>query len=407
VPAVSSSLIIPALGQLGEVPPGERGRLDASCPDLVACLAKVADPRKPRGKRHSLLSLLLTAVAAVLAGARSFTAIAEWVADAPPGVLGVLGIRCHPLTGVFSPPDEATIRRVLETVDAGALDAAIGMWLAGRLKVAGQGRRGRRQALAVDGKSLRGTRHASADGQAAHLLAAADQQAGAVVAQQQVAGKTNEITRFAPLLEPLDLTGAVITADAMHTQREHARFLAEDKNAHYILIVKDNQPTLHAQLKNLPWRQIPTGHTQSGRGHGRQERRTLKVTSVARGLGFPHAAQAIQVKRHRRPLGSAQWSSQTVYAITSLAAHQASPADLAGWMRGHWQIEALHHIRDVTYGEDASQTRTRNGPRVMATLRNAATGILKITGSASIAATCRHHARDATRPLVTLGLSPP
>ncbi len=88
---MSSSLISPALGQLDEVPAGERARLDASCPDLAACLARVADPRKPRGKRHSLLWLLLAAVAAVMAGARSFTAIAEWVADAPPGVLGALG----------------------------------------------------------------------------------------------------------------------------------------------------------------------------------------------------------------------------------------------------------------------------------------------------------------------------
>jgi predicted transposase YbfD/YdcC len=82
------------------------------------------------------------------------------------------------------------------------------------------------------------------------------------------------------------------------------------------------------------------------------------------------------------------------------------PAQLAAWIRGHWRIEALHHIRDVSYGEDASQTRTGSGPQVMATLRNLAIGILKMTGHASIAAACRHHARDATRTFVTLELSP-
>ena len=400
---MSSSLIIPALGRLESLSAGECARLAGDRPCLAACLARVPDPREPQGIRHGLTSLLVTAVAAVLAGARSFTAIAEWAADAPPRVLAALGVRYDPLAGVFRPPSEATIRRVLEAVDAGALDAAIGGWLAGRLPA---GRAGRR-ALAVDGKALRGTRHASGDGQATHLLAVADQQAAAVLAQAEVEGKTNEITCFAPLLGPLDLTGAVITADALHAQSEHARFLVEDKNAHYIFTVKDNQPALRARLARLPWRHVPAGHTQKGQGHGREERRTLKATSVAAGLGFPHAAQAIQVKRRRRTLGTATWTSETAYAVTSLAAHQATPAELATWARGHWRIEALHHIRDVTFGEDHSQVRTGNGPRVMATLRNAVTGILKTTGYANIAAACRYHARDATRTLATLGLSPP
>jgi hypothetical protein len=249
-----------ALEQLQDLPAGDRVLLAGECPSLLDCLARVPDPRDRRGVRHTLTSLLVAAVAAVLAGARSFTAIGEWVADAPPQVLASLAIRCDPLSGRFQPPDEATIRRVLETVDTAALDAAVGSWLAGRLRAAGQGpshgRRARR-ALAVDGKAVRGTRHASSDGQAVHLLAALEQQAGVVLAQARVDGKTNEITQFAPLLEPLDLAGAVITADALHTQREHAKFLVKDKKAHYILVVKKNQPRLYAQLRNLPWRAIP------------------------------------------------------------------------------------------------------------------------------------------------------
>src|SRR6266487_3898432 len=106
------------------------------------------------------------------------------------------------------------------------------------------------------------------------------------------------------------------------------------------------------------------------------------------GWPFPHAAQAIQIRRRRRPLnGTSRWSTETVYAVTSLTATQATPAQLAGWARGHWGIEALHHIRDVTYGEDTSQVRTGNGPRAMATLR--------------------HLASDATRPIAALGLIPP
>ena len=88
-------------------------------------------------------------------------------------------------------------------------------------------------------------------------------------------------------------------------------------------------------------------------------------------------------------------------------ARQAAPAQLAAWISGHRQIEVLHHIRDLSYGEDASQVRTGNEPQVMATLRNLGIGILKTGGFASIVAACRHHARDATRTLATLGLSPP
>ena len=261
MPAVSSSLIGPALEKLEELPAGDRALLAGHCPGLAEHLAWVPDPRDPRGVRHTLTSLLLAAAAAVLAGARSFTAIGEWVTDAPPRVLAALGVRYDPLARRFRPPDEATIRRVLEAVDAAAVEAAVGSWLAARLQATRPppSRAGPRQrrAVAVDGKAVRGTRHASGDGQARHLLAAAVPQAGAVLAQAGVDGKTNEITAFAPLLAPLDLAGAVVTADAMHAQREHAQFLVTAKHAHYLLAVKNNQPSLHAQVKSLPWRQVP------------------------------------------------------------------------------------------------------------------------------------------------------
>ena len=225
-------------------------------PALASCLAAVPDPRRRRGVRHSLVSLLMASVAAALAGARSFTAIGEWIADAPPPVLAALGIRRDPLTGRFEPPDEATICRVLEAVDAHALDSAAGSWLAAR--VAGQADgRVRRRAVAVDGKSLRGARHSAADGQAVHLLAAADQVTGAVLAQRDVDGKTSEITRFGPLPQDLDLAGCVITADALHTQRDAAEFVVTVKNAHYIWIVKKNQPGCTPLSRTCPGKTTP------------------------------------------------------------------------------------------------------------------------------------------------------
>jgi hypothetical protein len=168
VPAVSSSLISPALEKLGDLPAGDRVLLAGQCPGLAGYLARVPDPRDPRGVRHALTSLLLAAVAGVLAGARSFTAIGEWVADAPPRVLVALEVRFDPLARRFQPPDEAMFRRVLEAVDADAVEAAVGSWLAAWLQAArrrGPGRRERR-AVAVDGKAVRGTRHARGDGRA-------------------------------------------------------------------------------------------------------------------------------------------------------------------------------------------------------------------------------------------------
>jgi Ni/Co efflux regulator RcnB len=124
---------------------------------------------------------------------------------------------------------------------------------------------------------------------------------------------------------------------------------------------------------------------------------------VATGLAFPHAAQAIQIVRRRRPLNGKKWSTETVYAITSLAATQARPAELAAIARGHWLIEdRLHWVRDMDWDEDRSQVRTGNGPRVMASLRNLAITILRLTGETSVAAALRYHARRPSRPLQTI-----
>src|SRR2546430_13471270 len=166
----------------------------------------------------------------------------------------------------------------------------------------------------------------------------------------------------------------------------------------------DSTPTLYRQLKALPWRKVPVQDETHDRGHGRYEIRRLQVLS-SDGLDFPHAAQAIRMVRRARNQKTKKWRTVTVYAITNLTARQAGPAELANYIRGHWRIEALHHIRDVTFAEDASQVRTGSGPRVMASLRNLAIGILRHTGSCNIAKALRHNARDALRPLALLGIT--
>jgi predicted transposase YbfD/YdcC len=380
------------------------------CRSLLDHLATITDPRQRRGRRHALATVLAVAVAAVLAGSKSLTAIAEWAADAPGPVLAALGARRDPLRRVWRPPAEATIRRVLARVDPDALDQIVGRWLADQqppppaIRPPPATRAAWRQAVAVDGKTLRGSGHHP--NPQVHLLAAMDHTTGAVLAQTDVDHTTGEITRFQPLLDRLDLTATVVTADALHTQREHAEWLVTHKHAAYLLVVKANQPMLRQQLATLPWREVPVADHTRDRGHGRVELRRLQVTTVA-GLDFPHATQALRITRRVRPLAGRRRRTVTVYAVTSLTAAQAGPARLADWVRGHWGIEALHHIRDVILAEDASQLRTGAAPRTMASLRNLAIGILHAHGHRNIAAALRYYARDATRVLPLLGITSP
>jgi hypothetical protein len=290
VPADRSSFILAAVTD----PDHARPLAVSECPGLLERLAMLPDPRDRRGRRHTLASVLAVSAAAVAAGARSVAAIAEWATDAPWPILAALGLRCDPLTRRCQVPGEATIRRVLARVDGDAVDAAVGAWLADRLRPLHH-----RRVLAVDGKRLRGS---AGSGHQVHLLAALDHHDGAVLAQRHLDGAPGEVPAFAPLLAGLDLAGVVVTADALHTQRDHASFLV-GRGAEDLLVVKADQPTLHAQLAGLPWRQIPVMDRTRDHGHGRVEVRTLKVAAVA-GLCFPHAAQAIQVIRRVRAPGS-------------------------------------------------------------------------------------------------------
>lgn len=375
-------------------------------PGLLDCLAAVPDPRRAKGRRHPLAFVLALAACAVLAGAKSLAAIAEWAADAPPAVLTALGGPPREPSGPTAPA-EATLRRVLQRVDGDALGAAIGIWLAARdpdsPPVAPSKPVRPRRSLAVDGKTVRGARRA--DGTQVHLLAA---MTGAclVTAQREVDRKTNEITVFRPLLAPLDLTDTVVTFDALHSQAAHARFLVEDKQAHYIAVIKANQPLLHQQLKKLPWRDVPLLGKTRATAHGRDEIRRVKTCTATRGLAFPHAVQAVQIVRRRRIVTTGKVALERVYAVTDLTADQADAPEIAHRVREHWGIEnKIHHVRDTSWAEDASRVRTGTSPRAMAGLRNLALGALRLAGHINIAAGLRHHARDATRPLATLGIT--
>ncbi len=353
---------------------------------LLGVLGSVSDPRDPRGVRHPVTAIIAVGLAAVIAGARSFTAIGEWVADATDATLRELGV-----TGTAR-PEESTIRRLFARLDADVLDRVLGAFVWTRTREV-DGRR----VIAIDGKTVRGAR--TREQAAPHLVAALDQAAGTVLGQLQVTEKSNEIPCVRTLLACFDLSGAVVSVDAMHTQTETATAITA-AGGDYVLTVKANTPTLHSQLKQLPWKNV-SAHRATQTGHGRRVTRTIKVLQAPDWISFPGAAQVAQLRRTVTRAGKK--TVEVVYLITSANHTAAQPRALATWVQGHWGIEnKLHWVRDVTYDEDRSQVRTGNAPRVMATLRNTAISLLRLDGWDNIAAALRHHARHPEAPLKLL-----
>src|SRR6266540_2265085 len=294
-------------------------------------VAAVPDPRDPRGTRYPLVSMLAVAVCAVLAGACTFAAITDWVRDLDRPAWGRLGFTDRV-------PAATTVWRLLIRIDADVLSV--------------------------------------------------------VLAQMQIAAKSNEIPAFAPLLDRVatqlgSLDKVLFVADALHAQTDHAEQVAA-RGGHLMVPVKGNQPTLCSQLKALPWAQVPVGDRRREVGHGRKETRTVKAVTVATpgGLGFPHAEQAVRITRTRTIKGKT--TREAAYMVVSLPAEHAQPADLGTWARSEWHIEnRVHYVRDVTLREDAHQAQTGNGPAVFATLRNTSIGYHRSNGETNIARATR------------------
>ena len=402
---------------------------------LLAALGQVPEHRKARGIRHDLAAVLAVATAAVLSGADSTTAIAQHARTLTQPALATLGIRRNQRTHTYVAPSYQTLRRAIGSVDAHALDTAICGWLHTQVST-GRLSAGRLTALviALDGKTVRGAK--DADGNQLHLFAALVHDEATVIAQHPVDSKTNEITGFIPLLDQIaeqhhpephqpttttdtttdtdtdtdtddSSTGStgentadptpgngklhhvIVTADALHTQRAHASYLREH-GGNYVLIAKGNQPTLFAALDDLPWTTIKVGHREESKGHGRRDVRVLKVIDLNdpahqhHKVRFAGARQAFLIERYRHfPDGTI--TAAAILGITSLTPQHTPPTDLAEIIRGHWHIEVLHHIRDVTFKEDASTTRAGAAPRVMAVIRNLVISLLKRAGYHNIA----------------------
>jgi len=208
--------------------------------ELRVQLLTLKDFRRAKGTRHPLVAILTIAIAAILAGAKNFASIAEWSTRLSQQELKRLRARFNLKSKRFEYPSEPTIRRALQCTDVEAVELLLGQWL---LKAAPKD-----DDVAIDGKTVRG---ASRHGSKVHLLSAFLHNQGVTVNQVAVPETTNEITMVKDLLDPLEISGKVVTADAMHTQRETARYIVEDKKADYLFVVKDNQKQLMDDISLL------------------------------------------------------------------------------------------------------------------------------------------------------------
>jgi predicted transposase YbfD/YdcC len=378
-------------------------------------LEALPDPRSRQGRIYPLACLIAIAVCAfTAAGNDRLTAVGQWIRRASQADLARLHAPWDPIAGRYRAPDEKTIRVVLDRLDPRALTRALlgprprrrrggpppasvrGYHARRAAQQTKALARDRLRAVAVDGKTSRGARRA--DGTRVHLLGVAEH-GGPLLDHLEVDVKHNETSHFTELLGPLDLAGAVVTFDALHTVRANLDWLAGEKKSHYIAVVKKNQPLLHARVRALPWRQVPAGSVTRDTGHGRTETRTLKAAHVSF-LDFPHARQAIKITRRRQDTATGRTTRETVYAVTSLTSAHASTPDLARLVREHWSIEAHHHIRDTTFSEDTSTSRTGSGPANLATIRAAIIAAIKDAGYLHIP----EGRRDHTTPAETLHL---
>ena len=369
-------------------------------------LAEVSDPRKKKGLRHPLTAMLGALVVGLLCGQKGYTCIATWFRRQP-AVAKALGFK-HKKT-----PAGSTFHNLLKVLDVVRLEQTLTKWVMAtsqRYPVF----ESRLTAVAIDGKSLRGT--APEATRRLHLLAAVSNELGIPLAECRVGEKTNEIPVASQLLKHFDVAGKVITTDALLTQRAFCKDILA-ANADYALLVKANQKQLFEDIRDLfeplsetdppevDARRFENLHTQAEEhldehtdaetAHGFTTTRTPRCsTLLTHDTDWPGLAQVYEYHIERRNTQTGKITHQTQYGITSLTPEKASAEDLLKIRRGHWTIEnKLHWTRDVIFNEDASQARTGSIPHVMAvSLRNAAISLLRFAGHTKISKTLREFA---------------
>jgi predicted transposase YbfD/YdcC len=336
---------------------------------LTTVFDDLPDPRRDtRNKLHRLTDILVIATCAVIGGAETWEAIAEYGRTKEPFFRRFL-----PLDNGIPSPD--TFERVFAKLAPGAFAQAFGRWMTSACEATGL------VPIAVDGKSARAAKRDTATG-CLHVVTAWATENRLVLGTASVPDGSNEVAAIPELLRTLDLAGALVTIDAAGCQVENARIIRQ-RGGHYLLTVKDNQPTLRAAVEAVIGRACEAdftgvrcdGHEAVGDGHGRHEERYVTVVYDPAGLPaeWPDVAAVVQVNREREVGGE-----RTVTSHYYIASHDGTAADFGRWVRGHWDIEnGLHWVLDVVFREDRSRIRAENAGANLAMIRRVAVSLLR------------------------------
>jgi predicted transposase YbfD/YdcC len=367
---------------------------------LIEVFSDIPDVRKARGKRHPLSAILALSCCAMLCGSRSYSAIADWGRHYGSEIAHALGF-------THNTPCASTLHTIFGRLDCEVFEATLGVWADRRVAHTPATPEAPETAMAVDGKTLRGSKKQGAPG--THLLSVLAHRLGLTLTQQAVAAKTNELKEVETVLSQIVLTGRVVTRDALLTPRQVAQTLV-DAGGDYVRIVKENQPQLKADIE-LVFPLPPAGDRQESVrtvdvGHGRIETRNRTTSAALVGYSDgPGLAQVFAGGRHVITKKTGPERVEVVYGVTSLSPERATPGRVLALVRGHGAIENKSHgVRDVTFDEDRSQVRGGTSPQVMATLRNTAIGLLRWAGHTHIAAACRRLAAQPMQALALIGI---
>lgn len=340
---------------------------------LVERLQTIPDPRRQsENLKHPLVDLIILGLCGVVAGCEDFVEIAAW------GKVNEAFLRPF-LALPHSIASHDTFTRVFALLPPATVQAVVLPWLLERRGVPGD-------YVHLDGKTLRGTRCQQRKLKALHVVSAWAGQSGITLGQVAVAAKANEITAMPEVLKLLDLHEKIVTIDAMGCQKAIAETIVTG-GGDYVLAVKDNQPTLHAELQ-AAFAQAPAPKLRSSRvtttwdkGHGREEQRTVRVLPAAEYLSAVQCAlwlgvlSVVMVTRQVWGQATGAQSTEVSYFLSSLPPNARR---LGRAIRGHWSIEnGLHWVLDVVFREDARRIYERTTAENVALLNRLALSLLR------------------------------
>lgn len=341
---------------------------------LLGVFSGLPDPRSARGIRHSLEAIIIMSVLAFISDANDYVEIREYGLANEDWLSGFLDLK-HGI------PSVDTFERVFSILDANVWQARFRQWT--REVSLGKGNEPEDEILAVDGKTSRRSYDGRKGINALHTVSVWSSYGGIILAQEQVPDKTNEITVIPDVLAAVNPAGAVVTVDAMGTQKDIAWTIREYQ-ADYLLALKENHPKLHSDVQWLfnhadqtRWQNVEFAHTLTQEtSRGRFEKRecwVLSDLSLLETTAWRDLTTVVRVRAQRTYKGEV--SSEDRYYLSSLAADAERALHAS---RSHWGIEnSLHWVLDVVFDEDCSRARKENAQANLVTLRHIALNLLK------------------------------